>query len=480
MAFPKLSRGQVLGTDFKIERLIGVGGMGAVYRALQMSTGRTRALKLMRVEFANDPKLRQRFAEEAMFGARIKSDHVVEVVAAGIDAETGFPWLAMEYLEGEDLAARLSARGPCSPREASTVLKQACHALGAAHAVSIVHRDLKPANIFLAKTARADAHFTVKILDFGLAKAVADTTSLTEPLGTLFYMAPEQLRSGSVSPATDVWALGLCAFELLTGRRYWLCAHRHFGISELTTEIGTGISTPATERAARLGFLGSLPDGFDNWLARACALEPSQRFPDAATAFAALQPLLRRAYTAERRERRARTRAPDAPRVPDGGRRSTSTTGALVLVLGGVAALLGLFLFAAMFYLALLSQEAPRSDTTQLTPSNPGANSDSDEPKTEWTSVPPAPAPAADDSPPPATSVEEAPRNGGPGFLTVMCVPGCDSVTAGGRNLGPSPIIRAALPPGPHGVRLRRSSTKKSFAVTIVSGQTTARRVQMD
>ncbi|MBE7481600.1 MAG: serine/threonine protein kinase [Polyangiaceae bacterium] len=270
----------MIGDDFRVERLVGAGGMGAIYLARQLSTGRKRALKLMQVDLADDPKLRGRFAQEASVGSRIKSEHVVEVVAAGLDEKTGFPWLAMEYLEGEDLWAHLGKRGPLGSSEVLDVLRQVCHALGAAHGVGIVHRDLKPANIFLSRSNRADVAFTVKVLDFGLAKAVADTTTMTEPIGTLLYMAPEQLRGHGICPATDVWALGLIAFELLTAKEYWLTAQGPAGLGAIADEIKQGIIIPASERARELGAPDFLPPGFDQWRVGVsiCQNPPSPRY----------------------------------------------------------------------------------------------------------------------------------------------------------------------------------------------------------
>src|SRR5262249_6721970 len=157
--------------------------------------------------------------QEARVTARIESEHVVQVVAAGVDAATGMPWLAMELLEGEDLAAYLARRGPVPVPELLAIMAQLGHALEAAHRLGVVHRDLKPENILIARSQQQGVPFKLKIRDFGIAKTVAEaqaTASATATVGTPRYMAPEQTEAnGIVTPATDVWALGLIAFQLL-------------------------------------------------------------------------------------------------------------------------------------------------------------------------------------------------------------------------------------------------------------------------
>src|SRR4051812_7541900 len=129
----ELGAGTVFAGEYRIVRRLAAGGMGAVYIAEQISTGRQRALKLMHPGLVGSPDLRDKFALEARVGARIKSEHVVEVVGAGVDAESGVPWLAMEMLDGEDLAHAVKRRGAFTPAETAAILAQVCHALGAAH-----------------------------------------------------------------------------------------------------------------------------------------------------------------------------------------------------------------------------------------------------------------------------------------------------------------------------------------------------------
>jgi len=267
--------------------------MGVVYVAHQISTARERALKIMLGDLADNQDLKRRFEQEARVGAQIESEHVVEVVGAGIDAATGSPWLAMELLQGEDFAAYL-ARGPLAPSEALVVFEQLAHALGAAHAKQIVHRDLKPENVFLARSRRAGASFVVKVLDFGIAKLLSQAnTSRTAAMGTPLWMAPEQTQHGGrISASADVWALGLIAFRALAGRHFWISAEDPNGSSMMILrEIVFEPIPPASVRAAQLG-APALPPGFDAWFARCVARAPEDRFQDASEMFAVLRSVL--------------------------------------------------------------------------------------------------------------------------------------------------------------------------------------------
>jgi serine/threonine protein kinase len=148
-----LREGAIFADQFRVVRPLARGGMGAVYVVEQLATRRERALKLMHPTLVSDERSLERFGREAQVSARIESDHVVEVIAAGVDRASGTPWLCMELLRGEDLAARL-ARGPLAPAETREIVRQLGHALGAAHRAGIVHRDLKPENLFLAVSRR--------------------------------------------------------------------------------------------------------------------------------------------------------------------------------------------------------------------------------------------------------------------------------------------------------------------------------------
>ncbi len=270
--------------------------MGAVYVVEQLSTRAQRALKLMHPELVRDASLRARFEQEAKIASQVPSDHVVQVIAAGVDDATGMPWLAMELLDGTDLleAAATGRAGPAVLRE---IMTQLCHALGAAHERGIVHRDLKPENIFLAAPRRAGIPFTVKVLDFGISKLTsqAHSASATASLGTPLWMAPEQAgaSSGQISPATDVWAMGLIAFWLLTGRHYWLGARdENTTLQAIMREVLFDPIAPASERAAQVSSDARLPTGFDMWFAKTVQRDPTQRFANASVAGAELEKAL--------------------------------------------------------------------------------------------------------------------------------------------------------------------------------------------
>jgi serine/threonine protein kinase/TPR repeat protein len=275
-----LDPGVLVGGDFRVERKLSEGGMGAVFVAEQVSTGAKRALKIIRPELLRHPKLRQRFSQEAKVTASIASDHVVSVVAAGFDAGLEVPWLAMELLSGETLHDLVEKKGELSPEMAIVILRQLAHAMDAAHAAGVVHRDLKPDNIFLAESRRSMLPFFVKVLDFGIARIVHEAQSThTESLGTPLWMSPEQAGSGeAVGPWTDVWAFGLIVFFLLTGRMYWLASRGEGTPLAAVREICFDPFAPARARARELDFEGELPEAFDAWFARTVARETAARF----------------------------------------------------------------------------------------------------------------------------------------------------------------------------------------------------------
>ncbi len=290
MQGPELGIGAVFGGEFRISHRIGAGGMGTVYAAQQLTTSKARALKLMHPQLCSDEGLRARFEQEARVGSLIESDHVVEVIGAGVDADTGIPWIAMELCDGEDLEEYLERRGPLSAAEALEVLRQVCHALEAAHHVGVIHRDLKPENVFVCVPQSASGSSVVKVLDFGIAKVVAEAHQSTAALGTPLWMSPEHSDPKvKVTPAADVWSLGLLAFWLLTGEVFWTAARTPgAAMQAVLRELLFDPIPPASERAAELGRASRLPADFDAWFARAVVRDPSARFADAGAAFRAL------------------------------------------------------------------------------------------------------------------------------------------------------------------------------------------------
>ncbi len=276
----ELEPGSVFGRDFRIVKALRAGGMGAVYVALQLSTGKERALKVMAPGLAADPATRDRFVLEAQAAGRIESDHVVEIVTAGVDEATGAPYIVMELLKGEELGDYIERVGLLPLGDVAEIFQQIGHALEQAHHQGLVHRDLKLENIFLCASRRRDVAFTAKVLDFGIAKLVAESKQTgTQPLGTPLFMAPEQTdRRGRICPATDVWALGLIAFRLLTGSYFWIDVET---ITMLLRQICVDPIPFATERARELGVTAPLPPGFDAWFARCVSRDIDARFQEA-------------------------------------------------------------------------------------------------------------------------------------------------------------------------------------------------------
>src|SRR5215471_10970483 len=186
--------GDILVGKYRVERILGVGGMGLVVAATHLALGQVVALKFMLPQIVGSGEAMERFLREARAASRLRGEHIAAVKDLGT-LENGAPFIVMEYLEGMDLAHLLRARGPLPPPEAVDYVLQACEALAEAHAQGIVHRDLKPANFFL--TRRPNGTPLIKILDFGISKiAVAGEKSVTRTaavLGSPQYMSPEQV-----------------------------------------------------------------------------------------------------------------------------------------------------------------------------------------------------------------------------------------------------------------------------------------------
>ncbi len=273
---------------YRIVRCIEKGGMGAVYEVLDSRTSRRRALKTMLPSIATDPDLRARFELEARVTADIETEHIVETFDAGIDTETATPFLVMELLRGESLEKTLETRGSLPPAEVVLLLGQAAHALDLTHEAGIVHRDLKPANLFL--TRRDDRSPRLKILDFGIAKLVAQSTQsikTTRSVGTPVYMSPEQVRGdGTIDHRADLYSLGHIAYALLTGEPYWETEGRDGQLYSLLMKIAAGAKEPPSSRAAKRGV--TLPEAFDAWFVRATAPDPGDRFDAASEMIAGL------------------------------------------------------------------------------------------------------------------------------------------------------------------------------------------------
>ncbi len=268
--------GATLGGRYKVEKLLGRGGMGAVYAVKHLNTGESLALKVLNPALASNSQAVERFRTEARAPVRIGTDHVVRIVDADVSAELGdVPYLVMELLDGRDLGTELKRRGALPAGEVVLYLRQVARALDKAHSIGIIHRDLKPANLYL--TTRDDGSPLIKILDFGIAKLTdgmsAEMTQDGTIFGTPWYMSPEQARglASKVGTSADLWALGLIAFRLLTGRNYWTAE----GMAALIGQIVYDPMPPPSQMAPHLG------PKFDAWFMKACNREIEQRFTTA-------------------------------------------------------------------------------------------------------------------------------------------------------------------------------------------------------
>jgi len=214
--------GDVLASKYRIERVLGEGGMCTVYAAEHIQLEDWVAVKVLHSEYVDRPDLVERFMREGRFATRIRSEHVVRTFDVGMTPE-GIPYLVMEYLVGSDLDALVFSKGAVPQRAAVDYVLQAGEAIAEAHQLGIVHRDLKPANLFL--TRRADGSPWVKVLDFGISKLVTHAsrrdsalTGTHSIMGSPRYMSPEQMRSSrTVDTRTDIWSLGAILHELVAG-----------------------------------------------------------------------------------------------------------------------------------------------------------------------------------------------------------------------------------------------------------------------
>jgi serine/threonine protein kinase len=253
----------------RIERLVGRGGMGVVYEAVDESLDRTVALKLIAPELAAEPGFRGRFMTESRIAASLDHPNVVPIYRAG--EEGGLLFLAMRFVSGDDLRTLVERDGPLDPERAAAVIGQVAAALAAAHARGLVHRDVKPANVLVT----ADGHCF--LTDFGLVKDLAATTGVTrtgEVLGTLDYVAPERIQGGETGPWTDVYALGCVLFFALTGRVV-------FPLEEPERKLWAHISEPPPP--------ASVTPAVDAVVARALAKDPRERHESAPALAAALR-----------------------------------------------------------------------------------------------------------------------------------------------------------------------------------------------
>jgi serine/threonine-protein kinase len=278
--------GDLLAGKYRVERVLGIGGMGIVVAALHEQLDQRVAIKFVREEALGNEEAVARFLREARAAVKLKSEHAAKVLDVGT-LDTGAPYMVMEFLEGSDLAAVLGDRGPLPVEVAAEYVLQACEAVAEAHAAGIVHRDLKPHNLFLARTVGGAPR--VKVLDFGVSKSLSQSggegalTQTRSMLGSPLYMSPEQMRSSrNVDARSDVWALGVVLFELLTQR--WPFE------AETMPELCLKVVSEAPQSLPALR--NDVPQEMVAIVERCLQREPEKRFANAAELASALEPFV--------------------------------------------------------------------------------------------------------------------------------------------------------------------------------------------
>jgi serine/threonine protein kinase len=460
--------GDVIAFKYKVERILGVGGMGVVLAARHMQLGQRVAIKFIRDEGASDASAVSRFLREARSAVALSSEHVTKVLDVGT-LESGAPYIVMEYLAGEDLGEALRRDGPMAVPDAIGKVLQACEALAEAHAAGIVHRDLKPSNLFV--TTRRDGSALVKVLDFGIAKmaelniegALETLTASGLVMGSPAYMSPEQVRNAKdVDARSDIWALGVILYELVTGVAPFTGTTLGETLAQIVSESPPSIRTlrpdvpeafaavishclkrPVHERIQSVGELAARLSPFaprEAALSVERILRMSAAHPDAAAGGSGQSTLLAPSFddqeispsgrVGERAETsRAWLKSGTRPGAPSSSRRSRLT----LLAAGAVA---GLVVVAA-----LLAAGAGRSPT-----SGSAAAVAVPAPLQPTIERPASPGPAVVRTEP--SAVVESPPLPPPAVDAVDARPRSETVDAGVTH----PASRAA--PVPHGARL--------------------------
>jgi serine/threonine-protein kinase len=276
--------------DYVVQERLGAGGMGVVYRGLQALIGKEVAIKVLQADLANNPEETERLIAEARLVNAIGHRGIVDIYSTG-SLPDGRQYLVMELLRGEPLDQVVDQRGPLKVVETLGILDEICDALSAAHGAGVIHRDLKPNNVFLVTPPHGARY--LKLLDFGLAKRSATPhgsaaqTRASIVVGTPYYMAPEQARGQSISPQTDLYALGCMAFELLTGKL-------PFDAPTPFEVISMHLNSPAPRVSDRDP---SVPEALDELVARLLAKVPSDRPSSAAAVRSELNRIKNRLQT---------------------------------------------------------------------------------------------------------------------------------------------------------------------------------------
>jgi hypothetical protein len=440
--------GDILAGKYRVERVLGVGGMGVVVAAHHLQLDEKVALKFLLPEALDNPEAVARFAREARAAVKIKSEHVARVTDVGTLAN-GAPYMVMEHLEGGDLGAWLEQRGALPIEQAVEFVLQACVAVADAHALGIVHRDLKPANLFCIR--RSDGQLSIKVLDFGISKMTDLTgsgqgsmTRTSALMGSPLYMSPEQMRSSKdVDAKTDIWALGVILFELMTGRAAFLAE----SVTELVIKV---VNEPAP---AIRGFRPDAPVGLEAVILKCLEKDRRQRFANVAELALALLPFapMRAKASVDRisgiiqaaglsvSARAVQLASQTAAAQPSAGtflavgRTTSGSAGGKVPVVGIALACALVFVAGVAGSVVFLRRAKAHPDDPQVALAPPSSS-------------PPAPTPAAA---PPSAVVESAPTPAAAAPAPATPSPPPAPVKANVRPAQSPRATQASLPPAP-------------------------------
>jgi serine/threonine-protein kinase len=418
--------GEMVDGKYRVERVLGQGGMGVVVAAHDVGLDRAVAIKLLHRpqphgqpsahRAAPDREFSARFRREARAMAKLTNEHFVRVLDIG-ELSTGEPFLVMERLEGTDLAARVEKDGPLSVPEVADYVVQACEAIAEAHSIGIVHRDLKPSNMYLAR--RPDGTLCIKVLDFGIAKMTSEDaeihqslTHTTAFLGSPAYMSPEQLLCArDVGAQADIWSLGAIMHKLLVGQPPF--------VAPTIPQVCSLIISSQPARACDLR--PEIPSAFQDVILRCLQRYPADRFGDVAELARALAPFapasargsVERASSTLRRsvrpgaESSLETVEAPAPALPD-SRSPRSRTAKVALVAAGIVVAAALALAIATRTRASgVARPAAAPSSSQVVAA-PVASA-VEPPGVAFSSLPPSPLPENVPGSPPAASARSSP-----------------------------------------------------------------------
>jgi serine/threonine protein kinase len=278
-----VSPGDLVAGKYRVDRVLGAGGMGVVLAATHEQLDQPVALKFLHTSVLQLPEVVQRFMREARSAVKIHSEHVARVLDVGA-LESGAPYMVMEYLDGQDIAEVLAARGALPAQETVGYVLQACEAIAEAHSLGIVHRDLKPANLFLAR--RPSGKPTIKVLDFGISKVRSSTmdhavTKTSALMGSPGYMSPEQMVAAkSVDARSDIWSIGVLLYEMLSHRMPFLAETMPELVAAILQKVPDPIGTVRPD----------LPVGLQVVVTRCLEKDPAARYANVAELARALVP----------------------------------------------------------------------------------------------------------------------------------------------------------------------------------------------